>query len=100
MPFMEISVNPIGTGTPSFSSYVNKACQVVEQHGLQYQVTPTCTVVEGEVDKLFSLAQEIHNLPLQSGADRVLTNITIDQRTDKHESFADAVQAATNPRDQ
>lgn len=98
MPFMEISVNPIGTSTPSFSSYVSKACEVVESHGLQYQVTPTCTVVEGEIEQLFSLASEIHSLPLQSGADRVVTNITIDQRTDKPESYADAVQAATQPR--
>lgn len=96
---MEISVNPIGTGTPSFSRYVSKACQAVEQHGLQYQITPTCTVVEGEIDELFSLAKEIHNLPLKNGADRVLTNIVIDQRTDKDESYASSIKAAAKPRD-
>lgn len=99
MPFMEISVNPLGTNTPSFSSYVSEACQLVKQEGLQYQVTPTCTVVEGQIKELFSLAQKIHSLPLHNGADRVITNITIDERTDKHESYADAVQAATQPRD-
>lgn len=99
LPFMEISVNPIGTGTPSFSSFVSKACQAVEQHGLQYQITPTCTVVEGEIEELFSLAMEIHNLPLIHGADRVLTNIVIDQRTDKEESYANSIKAATHPGD-
>lgn len=100
MPFMEISVNPLGTNTPSFSSYISKACELVHQQGMQYQVTPTCTVVEGEVEELFSLAQKIHNLPLENGADRVLTNIVIDERTDKSTSYADAVQAATQSRDQ
>lgn len=99
MPFMEISVNPLGTQTPSFSEYVSKACQAVEEYGLHYQITPTCTVVEGEIDELFSLAREIHSLPLKNGAERVLTNITIDQRTDKEESFTDSIQAAVQPRD-
>lgn len=99
LPFMEISVNPIGTQTPSFSQYVSKACQVVEKHGLQYQITPTCTVVEGDIDELFSLAKQIHSLPLESGADRVVTNITIDQRTDKKESYADSIRAAAHPGD-
>lgn len=97
MAFMEISINPVGTGNPSISSFIAAACQLVEEQGLQYQVTPTSTVVEGDIDRLFSLARRMHDIPLSAGAERVVTNIIFDQRTDKEESFAQAVQAVTNP---
>ncbi len=83
MPLLEISVVPVGTSTPSFSSHVSSAVDLIQHQGLQYQVTPTATVVEGSLDQLMQLAKDIHQNALQHGANRVITHMSIDDRTDK-----------------
>ncbi len=81
MPLMEISIVPVGTDASSFSSVIREVCRVIDQHGLPYQVTPTATVIEGNIDQLMNVAAEIHRTPLNHGADRVVTQITIDDRS-------------------
>jgi len=83
MPLMEISIVPVGTESSSFSSVIREVCRVIDQHGLPYQVTPTATVIEGNIDQLMNVAAEIHRTPLNHGADRVVTQITIDDRLDQ-----------------
>lgn len=83
MPLMEISIVPVGTNTSSFSSVIKEVCRVIDQRGLTYQVTPTATVIEGDIDQLLNVAAEIHRTSLNNGADRVITQITIDDRLDQ-----------------
>ncbi|MDR6225722.1 MTH1187 family thiamine-binding protein [Desmospora profundinema] len=83
MPLMEISIVPVGGHTPSFSETVKEACRVVEEKGLSFQITPTATVVEGDLDSLMSAASDIHRASLQNGIQRVVTQITIDDRQDE-----------------
>lgn len=84
MALLEISVVPVGTNTASFSSYVNDAVQTIERRGLKYQITPTATVIEGDLNQLMDVAKEIHQGTMNNGVNRVITNITIDDRKDKH----------------
>ncbi len=93
MPLLEISVVPVGTGQPSFSSSVTDAVRTIEERGLNYQVTPTATVIEGDLDDLMEVAKEIHQNALDKAASRVITNITIDDRTDKNLSLKKQVDA-------
>ncbi|GBF10791.1 MTH1187 family thiamine-binding protein [Tepidibacillus infernus] len=83
MPLLEISVVPVGTNTPSFSSHVSHAVQLIEQKGLKYQVMPTATIIEGDLNQLMEIAKEIHQDALSNGVSRVITNMSIDDRTDK-----------------
>lgn len=83
MPLMEISVVPVGTKTSSFSHVVKEVCRVIDQKGLNYQVTPTATVIEGNIDQLMNVARDIHRTSLNNGVDRVITQITIDDRRDQ-----------------
>src|SRR5690606_30562476 len=83
MPLMEISIVPVGTKTSSFSDAVKEVCRIIEQRGLNYQVTPTAAVIEGSIDQLMNVAAEIHQTSLNNGADRVITHITIDDRLDQ-----------------
>lgn len=83
MALLEISVIPVGTGSESFSDDVERAVAIIEQNGLKYQVTPTSTIVEGEIDKLFDVAQVIHLNEIQNNAKRVVTSMKIDDRTDE-----------------
>lgn len=92
MLLLEISVIPVGTSTASFSSYVSDAVRIVEQKGLNYQITPTATVIEGNINDLMEVAKEIHQNSLNQ-VNRVITNITIDDRTDKSISINEQVEA-------
>ncbi|PFN98749.1 hypothetical protein COJ85_20465 [Bacillus sp. AFS076308] len=83
MPLLEISVVPIGTDSPSFSTQVTNAVRIIEEKDLKYELTPTSTVVEGDIDHLWEVAKEIHQKAISNGPERIVTNISIDHRTDK-----------------
>jgi uncharacterized protein (TIGR00106 family) len=83
MAIMEISVVPVGTDNPSVSSFVAECIKIVEQHGLQYEVSSMGTEVEGELDALLNVAAQMHRAPFAKGAQRVVTTIKIDERRDK-----------------
>ena len=83
MPILEISVVPVGSNSPSFSSNVSQAVNIIKEKGLNYQVTPTATVIEGSLDELMEVAKQIHQNEITNGTQRVVTNICIDDRIDK-----------------
>ncbi|QOY37309.1 MTH1187 family thiamine-binding protein [Anaerobacillus isosaccharinicus] len=83
MPILEISVVPVGSNSPSFSSNVSQAVNIIKEKGLNYQVTPTATVIEGSLDELMEVAKQIHQNEISNGTQRVVTNICIDDRIDK-----------------
>jgi uncharacterized protein (TIGR00106 family) len=92
MPLMEISIIPVGTQNASISDYVSEACKVAVERGLSYQVTPTATVIEGNLDQILDAAKEMHQIPFRVGANRVVTNIIIDDRHDKDMDLQDQVR--------
>ena len=84
MALMDISLIPIGTESASYSSTVVNAIRIIEERGLKYQLTPTTTIIEGDVDQLLDTAKAIHQNAISNGINRVVTNISIDERIDKH----------------
>lgn len=93
MAILEIRVIPVGTETASFSSSVTEAVQYIHDQGLSYQVTPTSTVIEGDLDQLLQAVKTIHQNALQHhGTNRVITDISIDDRIDKPISINQQVQ--------
>ncbi|RXJ02778.1 thiamine-binding protein [Anaerobacillus alkaliphilus] len=92
MPILEISVVPVGSSTPSFSSNVSQAVNIIKERGLNYQVTPTATVIEGSLDEIMDCAKQIHQNEIQNGTQRVVTNISIDDRIDKPMSLEHQVE--------
>jgi uncharacterized protein (TIGR00106 family) len=84
MALMEISVVPIGEGT-SVSRFVAEAIRALEGvSGIEYEMTSMGTIVYGDVDRLMTIAQKMHNAVKQSGARRIYTTIKIDDRQDKN----------------
>jgi uncharacterized protein (TIGR00106 family) len=83
MPLLEISIVPVGSDSPSFSSQVIDEVRVIEEKDLKYEVTPTSTILEGDIDDLWEAAKEMHQKALEVGPERIVTNINIDHRTDK-----------------
>ncbi len=84
MAIIEFSIVPVGTGSPSVSMYIARAVKVLENEtGLKYATTPMGTIVEGELGRLLSLIPKIHQALFDSGVQRIVTNIKIDDRRDK-----------------
>ncbi|MBZ5753715.1 MTH1187 family thiamine-binding protein [Metabacillus rhizolycopersici] len=80
MPLLEISIVPVGTDSPSFSSQVTDEVRVIEEKDLKYEAS---TGLEGDLDDLWEVAKEMHQKALEVGPERIVTNINIDHRTDK-----------------
>lgn len=78
----ELEIVPIGTKTPSLSALLADVATLIDQSGLDYRVGPMGTVVEGEWDRVLTLAKQCHQAVLRS-ADRVMTTIRIDDRKDQ-----------------
>ena len=77
---MEIASYPIGTGGASVSREVSAVFDALERSGLPFEVTVMGTVVEGEPERLFALAGEIHSSLFSDEVHRVVTVIRIDER--------------------
>lgn len=45
MSILEINFVPVGTGSASYSSFVQEAVELLNTRGLKYTVTPTSTVI-------------------------------------------------------
>ena len=83
MALMDISVVPVGTGSTSVSSYVAQAQRVLADSGLEYQLTPMATVVEGPLPELLALVERLHETMAAAGARRLVTTIRLDDRRDR-----------------
>lgn len=94
MALLEISVLPVGTESPSFSSTVSQALKEAVRNGIKYEVNATSTVMEGDLPALLDIAQKMHQAAFYGGTQRVVTNISIDERRDKDLSLEESALAA------
>ena len=89
MALMQITIIPLGTGTPSVGDYVADVVQVLEDKEIPYVLNDMGTVIEGEVNELLGLASMLHELPFISGVERVITQIVLDDRRDVQRTLGD-----------
>ncbi len=95
----EISVVPLGTGSASVSDYVAACIDVLEKsEHVTYQLTPMGTILEGPLDKILKITQEMHAVPFQRGAKRVITTLKIDDRCDKVLTMKGKLEAVRSRR--
>ncbi len=90
---MEISVIPIGTATPSIGDYIAEVVKVLEKDNLNYKLTDMGSIVEGDIDELFSIARKLHETSFKNETKRVITRIEIDDRRDKKVKIEDKVKS-------
>ncbi len=92
----EIHIIPIGTATTSLSRYVAACLNTVKQaQGISYQLTAMGTIIQGPLERVLELAQEMHEVPFTMGAKRVVTTINIDDRRDKAATIDSKVKAVS-----
>ena len=93
MAIMEVSIVPLGTGTPSVSQYVAAVLEVLEKSGLKYQLTSMGTIIEGDLDEISKVVRQMHEVPFQKEVKRVVTTIRIDDRRDRQASMEGKVRS-------
>lgn len=90
---VELSVIPIGTGV-SISGYIADCCRILEDAGLNVEVGPNGTNVEGEWDTVFNAIKQCHEkLHNDDGVVRLFSTLKINTRTDKDQTSAEKVEA-------
>ncbi|SDE95315.1 MTH1187 family thiamine-binding protein [Sporomusa acidovorans] len=94
MAVVEVTIAPLGTGTPSVSQYVAGCHRVLAKASdVKYQLTPMSTIIEGDLDRILEVIRQMHESPFAAGAQRVSTSIRIDDRRDKELTMAGKVKA-------
>ncbi len=84
MAVVGVAIAPLGTGTASISPFIAACLRVLEGYeDLKWELTPMSTVIEGELGRVIEAVKDMHEVAFSSGALRVLTTITIDDRRDK-----------------
>ena len=93
MPLMQITVIPLGTGTPSVGDYVADIQRLLREKGTDHSLHDMGTIIHGSTAELLRLAEEIHELPFTKGVKRVVTQITLDDRRDVYRRVGEKQEA-------
>ena len=93
MALLQLTVIPLGTGTPSVGEYVADIQRALEKENVSFQLNDMGTLIEGEAKDLLALVAKIYELPFQKGARRVVTQMVIDDRRDRHVGIGDKIDA-------
>jgi uncharacterized protein YqgV (UPF0045/DUF77 family) len=79
----EIQVLPTPAGTPDRRwAHVEAAIDVIEGSGLQYEVGPLGTSIEGPPDRVWQTLRQAHEATLAAGAAGVITVLKVEQSAD------------------
>jgi uncharacterized protein (TIGR00106 family) len=87
MALMHLTIIPLGTNSPSVGEYVADIKKVLEKSGFPYEFTDMGTIIEGNTEDLLRLAAQLAENPFLKGINRVVTQISLDDRRDKKVSI-------------
>lgn len=94
MALADITIIPLGTGTPSVSKYVAGTIKALQRRkDIKYEITAMGTTIEGDLDKILAVAREMHEETFTQGVARVVTIIKIDDRRDKELTMVAKVES-------
>ena len=94
MALIKVSIVPLGTGTPSVGKYIARAVEVLQgEKDIKYELTAMGTIIEGDLDRLLTLARKMHEAVFDAGVMRALTIIEIDDRRDKTSSISSKIES-------
>jgi uncharacterized protein (TIGR00106 family) len=87
----EFSVVPIGEGE-SVSEYVAECLRIVQSSGVEYQLTPMATVLEGDLEEVMAVILQCHRRILEM-SNRVITSIKIDDRKGRKGAMKEKIRS-------
>lgn len=93
MALLQLTVIPLGTGTTSVADYVADIHKVLATTSISYKLNDMGTLLEGDIDQLLAVVRQLYDIPFASGAQRVVTQIAIDDRRDKEVRIGDKISS-------
>jgi uncharacterized protein (TIGR00106 family) len=91
----QLSIVPIVKST-NLSNYVKVAIEVLKREHITFETNDMATVIETEdLDTLFRVVKKAHTAVIEAGAQRVVTELKIDDRKDKNATMASKLASLT-----
>lgn len=88
---LELSVIPVARG-PSVSADVAELIKIIDASGLDYRLTPTGTIIEGDWEALMELAKKCH-ANMRAETARVITLMKVDDYEQRRGRLTAAVES-------
>lgn len=88
----DISIIPIGVGV-TLSRYIATCESIFIEAGLNPQLQPNGTNVEGEWEIVFNALKRCHERLHEMDVPRISTNIRLGTRVDKEQKMADKIES-------
>jgi uncharacterized protein (TIGR00106 family) len=80
MVVAELTVTPLVEG--DIKPFVDVAVDEIKKSGVKYEVDALGTTLEGDLDTVFRVARQAHQAVKNKGAERVMTELRIDEKAD------------------
>jgi len=93
MIIAQLSIAPVGKEV-SVSKYVKLVIETLKKENVKFETNAMATVIETEdLKTLFDVVEKAHNVVVASGAERVITELKIDDRRDKDATIKSKINA-------
>tara|TARA_B100000131_G_scaffold168047_1_gene162371 strand:- start:400 stop:711 length:312 start_codon:yes stop_codon:yes gene_type:complete len=92
---IDLTLIPLGKGI-SLSRYIAACKKEIEKRGLDYELGPNGTAIEGEWNKVFECVKACHEVVHGLGVLRIYSSVKINSRVDSNKSFRDKVQSVNS----
>ena len=93
MIISQLSIAPVGKDV-SLSRYVKKVINVLKENNIKFETNDMATVIETEdLETLFNVVEKAHKAVIESGAQRVITELKIDDRQDKNVTMGTKIKS-------
>ncbi len=92
---VDLCIVPLGIGI-SLSPYLAACQKIIQKNGLDHELGPNGTAIEGDWNDVFNCIRDCHNEIHQLGVERIYTTVKINTRTDKDQSFRQKVSSVLN----
>lgn len=93
MIISQLSIAPVGKDV-SLSKYVKKVISVLKENNITFETNDMATVIETkDLETLFKVVEKAHNAVIESGVQRVITELKIDDRQDKNVTMGTKIKS-------
>ena len=93
MIISQLSIAPVGKDV-SLSKYVKKVISVLKENNIKFETNDMATVIETEdLETLFNVVEKAHKAVIESGVQRVITELKIDDRRDKNVTMGTKIKS-------
>ncbi len=87
---VDLCLIPVSEGV-SLRQYVSTCLNIIKRSGLQYELGPNGTAIEGEWRQVFECVEDCHKAVHNQGVVRIFSALKINTRSDKKQSFREKV---------